>query len=99
MTPITYKIASIEIVVDKMHITGHTDKWCLENCDAREYPELSDVSYRVNTHLKLLVHVNKYTALMWNITQKCHTFLRRLILRSVSRLFHGYRGMPRSQEE
>ena len=70
LTPTTNKIASIEIVVDKMHITGHTDKWCLENCDARKYPDLSDVSYRVNAHLKLLMHVNKYTALMWNITQK-----------------------------
>lgn len=70
LTPTTNKIASIEIVVDKMHITGHTDKWCLENCDARKYPDLSDVSYRVNVHLKLLMHVNKYTALMWNITQK-----------------------------
>ena len=28
-----------------------------------------------------------------------HTFLCRLILRSVSRRFHGYWGMPRSQEE
>ena len=46
LTPTTNKIASIEIVVDKMHITGHTDKWCLENCDARKYPDLSDVSYR-----------------------------------------------------
>ena len=45
LTPTTNNIASIEIVVDKMHITGHTDKWCLENCDARKHPELNDVSY------------------------------------------------------
>ena len=32
LTPTTKTIASTNIVVDKMHIRGHTDKWCLENC-------------------------------------------------------------------
>ena len=54
LTPTTNNIASIEIVVDKMHIRGHTDKWCLENCDARKHSELNDVSY-----MHILMHINK----------------------------------------
>ena len=50
----TNKIASIDIVVDKMHIRGHTDKWCLENCDARKHPELNAVSY-----MHILMHIDK----------------------------------------
>ena len=57
LTPTTNSIASMEIVVDKMHITGHTDKWCLENCDAHKYPDLRDVSYQVDAHIKLSMHV------------------------------------------
>lgn len=40
LTPTTKKIFSMEIVVDKMHIASHTEKWCLENCDARTHPDL-----------------------------------------------------------
>ena len=42
LTPTTKNIASTEIIVDKMHITGNADKWCLDNCDARKHPDLND---------------------------------------------------------
>ena len=33
----------LEIIVDKMHMAGHVDKWCRENCDARKLKELDNV--------------------------------------------------------
>ena len=36
------------IVVDKMHIASHTDKWCLEICDARKHPDLKKVGLVYN---------------------------------------------------
>ena len=39
------KLASTEIVIDKMHMAGHTDKWCHRNCNPRAFKELDDVSY------------------------------------------------------
>lgn len=28
VTPIAKQLASLEILVDKMHMAGHVDKWC-----------------------------------------------------------------------
>lgn len=33
LTPVTKKIAEIEIVVDKLHMQGHIDGWCRHTCD------------------------------------------------------------------
>ncbi len=43
LTETTRKLAALEIVVDKMHIAGHINKWCLENCDARKVKDLEEV--------------------------------------------------------
>lgn len=37
------KMASLSIYVDKLHIKGHTDSWCLANCDPREVDDLKGV--------------------------------------------------------
>ena len=34
----------IKYVVDRLHIKGHTEAWCLENCDPKLYPELQDLN-------------------------------------------------------
>ena len=44
------KLASIEIVVDKMHMAGHTDQWCLTNCDPHLFSDFNNVS---RLHLKV----------------------------------------------
>lgn len=33
-----------------MHMAGHVDKWCKENCDARKFTDLDNVSVHVITH-------------------------------------------------
>ena len=43
-TPTTEKLATIEIVVDKLHMAGHVDKWCLSNCDPHLFHDLDSVS-------------------------------------------------------
>ena len=35
--------ASVEMVVDKMHMKGHVDPWCKMNCDAEIFSELDKV--------------------------------------------------------
>ena len=37
-------VATSSIVVDKMHMKGHVDRWCKENCDARNIEELREVT-------------------------------------------------------
>ena len=44
ITPTAKKLASLEIVIDKLHMTGHVDKWCLENCDPHLFSDLDGVS-------------------------------------------------------
>ena len=38
-------IADIDIVVDKLHMRGHTDPWCKENCDPHSHGDLDEVSF------------------------------------------------------
>ena len=51
-------LASIPIMVDKMHIAGHVDAWCLENCDSRNVTELNKVnrSYMYPCMYLLCIH-------------------------------------------
>ena len=75
-----------------MRITGHTNKLCLEKCNARKHHDLRDASYM---HIQLFMHVNKYTY----CTDVEHYTKMPYLVGSVSRPFHGYQGTPRSQEE
>ena len=34
----------IKYVVDRLHIKGHTEKWCLENCHPKLFPNLIGVN-------------------------------------------------------
>jgi hypothetical protein len=43
VTQVTKRLADIEIVVDKLHMKGHTDKWCQRNCDPTLFNELKQV--------------------------------------------------------
>ena len=43
LTPTATLLSSLEIVVDKMHIKGHVDPWCLRTCDARKFKALEQV--------------------------------------------------------
>ena len=44
LTPTTQRMSELEIVVDKMHMKGHIDKWCKETCDPMSFSDLNDVS-------------------------------------------------------
>ena len=43
LTGTTKKLALLPIMVDKVHIAGHVDAWCLENCDSRKAKDLEKV--------------------------------------------------------
>ena len=44
LTTTTKRLASTEIVIDRMHFRGHIDVWCKETCDPSKFKELDNVS-------------------------------------------------------
>ena len=51
VTPQCKQLASVQMVVDKMHMRGHTDGWCKNNCDPANVPELKEVSPLLYTNV------------------------------------------------
>ena len=43
LTPTTQAISQMSIVIDKMHMAGHVDAWCKENCDPHKFRDLDKV--------------------------------------------------------
>jgi len=43
LTEQSKQLASVEMVVDRMHMKAHIDPWCREHCDASKDPELKKV--------------------------------------------------------
>jgi len=51
LTECTKMISQLEIVIDKLHMVGHTDKWCKEVCDPHKFRDLDMVpTYVVLVH-------------------------------------------------
>lgn len=42
------RLASLKIVVDKMHFKGHVDAWCHQHYDPYKFPELDEVQADVS---------------------------------------------------
>lgn len=38
-------MSELEIVVNEMHMKGHTDKWCRDTCDPIKFPDLNSVHF------------------------------------------------------
>ena len=34
----------LAVFFDKLHIQGHVEKWCLDNCNPRKFPELNKIN-------------------------------------------------------
>ena len=47
LSAITQKLATTEIVIDRMHFKGHKDSWCRETCDPSKFEELKKVRLNV----------------------------------------------------
>lgn len=50
LSPITQKLATTEIVIDRMHFKGHKDSWCRETCDPSKFKELKKVRLNILTY-------------------------------------------------
>ena len=48
-TPSAQILASLSIVIDKMHFKGHVDEWCKQNCNPYSYADLNKVSNKTWT--------------------------------------------------
>ncbi|XP_078667555.1 uncharacterized protein LOC144909414 [Branchiostoma floridae x Branchiostoma belcheri] len=66
-TPTTKKLASIEILVDRMHMRGHIDPWCKRNCGTGRFRDLDKVNTEVceqvfswlSRYKRMTKHMNK----------------------------------------
>ena len=47
-TQIAQHMAKLSIVIDSMHMKGHTDSWCKRNCDPKWFPQLNNVSVNMS---------------------------------------------------
>ena len=56
LTPISTHLANTEIVIDKMHMAGHTDAWCHQHCDPKLCRQLDNVSIMLAQLLQYLRH-------------------------------------------
>ena len=52
-TPTAQTWALVEIVIDKMHMSGHVDQWCRANCDPKHFDALQNVSFY---NLSIITH-------------------------------------------
>ena len=70
LTSTAEKLASLSIYVDKLHIKGHTDPWCLQNCDPRKVDDLDGVWNYVIECVKngLTIHLWKHTGFFTTLT-------------------------------
>ena len=80
LTPTSVKLSNVEIVIDKMHMAGHIDKWCIQNCNPSSFSDLDKVSQ---------------DGLFTCIIHKVLCSNTRLIPRSVSNTFRGCQAMER----
>ena len=58
------KLASLNIVIDKMHFAGHIDAWCHANCNPYEVKELEKVCIILATFVCMLnMQISTYKVL------------------------------------
>lgn len=70
-------LASVEMVVDKMHTHGHIDNWCQQHYDSAKFHQLNKVDTGVCKQVFLWISRSDHTSLRrWtNIQCWCLSFL------------------------
>ena len=61
------KLKDTKYVVDKLHIQGHTERWCLENCHPKLFPELEPINTVVCEQLNFWLGRYKHIVKHMNI--------------------------------
>ena len=57
MTATAARLASLNIVVDKMHFKAHTDSWCHDHCNPYNLRELDKVSTNLHYCIDMKFHM------------------------------------------
>jgi hypothetical protein len=53
-------LAAKKMVVDKMHMRGHIDAWCKENCDPHKFTQLEKVNRDFILHIFTEIPLTPY---------------------------------------
>ena len=57
LTETTKQLANLNIVIDKLHFSGHVDRWCQEHCNPHNISDLENVNFTTkninSTHILL----------------------------------------------
>ena len=80
LTETTKQLANLNIVIDKLHFSGHVDRWCQEHCNPHNISDLENVNF--TTKKILIILTSCYFLLFIRLTQKF-----------VSKRFHGCPGI------
>ena len=87
LTTESKRLASIEKVIDKMHMRGHIDTWCKEHCNPSKSSALCKLYKAIIQHANKLLSCSMQAC---NVSKCClHCNTRRLILRCVNKPSHG----------
>ena len=61
------KLKNVKYVVDKLHIQGHTEAWCLQNCHPKLFPDLEPVNTVICEQVNFWLGRYKYIVKHMNI--------------------------------
>ena len=86
LTPqqIDLKILVIKFAVDKLHIQGHKENWCLKNCHPKLFPELNDVNTVICEQINYWLGSYKYMMKHMNVNR--FNFFLYIILNEYNKL-------------
>ena len=71
-TPTAQTLALLEIVIDKMHMSGHVHQWCRANCDPKHFDALQNVSFY---NLSIITHCTNVKTFRSTDTEVCEQCL------------------------
>lgn len=67
----------LNIVIDSMHMKGHTDHWCKQNCDPKWFPQLNNVSNKPLTCLHSYLCICTYIQVNTEVCEQTFSWLSR----------------------
>jgi len=70
--------------VDKMHIKGHTEQWCLENCNPNNFKELNEVNTMVCEQINFTL--GRYKYIMKHMSSGVYNFYLYIFLNELNKI-------------
>lgn len=73
-----------KFAVDKMHIKGHTETWCLENCNPYNFKELNEINTMVCEQINFTL--GRYKYIMKHMSSGVYNFYLYIVLNELNKI-------------